>query len=285
MPTILPLEECLCALQGRIVELLDAAAHGSKPGGEFRGNADTFIGRLNTLSRELERYDELLKPELAALAEVASKRRPATTPEVGPDNAPSATEAVADVVRRMVEEVAGDPSERRVHQALDSRYREFGPLFREAKKELRVLAEQDSRSGSVAVEPEPPVWPISNEANEAAADKSESASPDPPEVGNDKLTAPQVAMTLFEYACQKKDLDPLKRGSSRPAFNFLIELAELPNQIESPVWLDDKNFDTFSSYLTKARKESDSQIYGGGHGVETRSVKHHKNLDRPIPTD
>ena len=121
--------------------------------------------------------------------------------------------------------------------------------------------------------------PEDNETGDRGSDPQEG-EPCVDGAGDQELNATQIAMRLFEYVCELKKLDPQKRGTSWRAFEFLVELAELPDPIERPRWLVEENFDTFSSYLTKARRATESQIYGKGHGVETRSVRHHTKLDR-----
>jgi hypothetical protein len=96
-------------------------------------------------------------------------------------------------------------------------------------------------------------------------------------------SAVELAMMLFEWGCERLELNVKKRGASRPVFNWLVDEGELPDGIDAPLWLTDRNYETFSSYLTKARNAVQEQIYDRRAGVETRSVKHHSKLDRQAP--
>lgn len=100
-----------------------------------------------------------------------------------------------------------------------------------------------------------------------------------------RVNVVKIAMDLFEWGCERLELDASQRGASRKVFNWLVSEAELPSGIDKPIWWTDRNYETFSSYLTKARRMSGQQLYDRKSGIETRSVKRHSNLDRPLADD
>jgi hypothetical protein len=93
-------------------------------------------------------------------------------------------------------------------------------------------------------------------------------------------TVIEIAFALFEYACEKLELETSNRGVSRRAFDYLIKEG-LPPGFAEPTWYQDKNFVTFSDYLTKHRRRTGNSVYQKGAGVETRSVKRKTKLDQP----
>ena len=98
-----------------------------------------------------------------------------------------------------------------------------------------------------------------------------------------ETSAPTIAMRLFEWGCERLELDARKRGVSRTVFDWLVDEGELPDGLDPPSWLTERIYTTFSSYLTKARTAAGQSVYDRSSGVETRSVKHHSKLDRQAP--